>query len=246
MAVTTFKWSLLDGEQSFWALLALTGTGHFPRTPFFEHMYPKLKALGRLRGISKQDLFDNLSLGHVERLKSQLNTDELLTLAIQVSMPCYQQGHVLTLEQYEANEWLYNHPWLAKSMPEKKTVAQADAEQKEPDGSPTASEGTTEGTSEGRHTGFTPPPAAGATGGGDTVPGHDGRALEGQGGGARKREGAPSPDERQSKKRRLMVSVEEEEAEPSLEREVAKPQNLCTVKQQRQSIFISDDDSDVL
>lgn len=81
-----YLWKLDEPTESFYAHLALMRMGHFPRTPFFTHMYAKLRGLGKLRGISKQKLFENLPLEHLERLKPHLNTDELLSLAIEVGV----------------------------------------------------------------------------------------------------------------------------------------------------------------
>lgn len=80
------RWDNVD-EHALFAHIALMRMGHRPRTPFFTHMYGKLRGLDKLRGVSKDYLFANLPLQHIERIKSHLNTDEILSLAIQVSTP---------------------------------------------------------------------------------------------------------------------------------------------------------------
>lgn len=74
------------GDEVFWSKLALVRLGHDRKSPFFAYMYPRLKKLGRLRGIKKDTIIEELSLPHLERIKSHLNTDELLSMAIHVSM----------------------------------------------------------------------------------------------------------------------------------------------------------------
>lgn len=81
-----WRWDPIEGDESFWAYLALIRLGHSPTKPFFKHVFPKLKTLGRLRGIKKDVFFDKLPLPHLERLKPHLNSDELLSMVIHVSM----------------------------------------------------------------------------------------------------------------------------------------------------------------
>ncbi|KAL2285372.1 hypothetical protein FJTKL_08291 [Diaporthe vaccinii] len=212
-AITKWWWDLNYGVDSFWAYLALIWLGYSPTTPFFKHVFLKLKTLGCLRGIKKDVFFEKLALLYLERLKPQLNSDELLSMAI----------------HFEAHEWVYHHRGLA----EVSTAAQARAGEEEADGSPTASTASAPSTS-GDHTGSTPPRAAGASGEGE------------QGGGARKRKGAPGRDEQHSKKRRLGGEVKEKVAEPADKGQEDEPQGVGGAGQKRSSIFIYDDDSDVL
>lgn len=79
-------WDNLD-NHTYFAHIAVMRMGHRPRTPFFTHMYGKLRGFENLRGISKGELFANLPLQHLERVKAHFNTDEILSLAIQVSTP---------------------------------------------------------------------------------------------------------------------------------------------------------------
>lgn len=85
-AITKWRWDPNHGVDSFWAYLALIRLGHSPTRPFFKHVFEKLKTLGRLRGIKKEVFFEKLSLPHLERLKPHLNSDELLSMAIHVSI----------------------------------------------------------------------------------------------------------------------------------------------------------------
>lgn len=85
-ALTRWRWDPSHGAGSFWAHLALIRLGHSPTQPFFKHVFSKLKTLGRLRGIKKHVFFEKLALPHLERLKPHLNSDELLSMAIHVSM----------------------------------------------------------------------------------------------------------------------------------------------------------------
>lgn len=88
-------WDNLD-RHTYFAHIALMRMGHRPRTPFFIHMYGKLRGFEKLRGISKEELFANLPLQHLERVKAHFNTDEILSLAI----------------QKESNEWAHNNQVL--------------------------------------------------------------------------------------------------------------------------------------
>lgn len=90
-ALTKWRWDPLDGDKTFWAYLALIRLGHSPTKPFFKHVFSKLKKIRCLRGIKKQELFDKLSLPHLERLRPHLNSDEVLSMAIHVSISYYPQ-----------------------------------------------------------------------------------------------------------------------------------------------------------